>query len=237
MGGLQFKPAKLKPWTGRYDRIPGDSSVLHVKTVKTVNGRLKTVLYWAREDARATCVAVDCAEMRYLTEAVDQAKRRLGGNHGGSFQINEFGQVLVPSSQGGNCRLLAGEVVGTLSFQNAFEDGQTFSFDGVDGLSTGDEWRLPYVGMPFHLSSRSQIYFWSQNEDGGHKELPVSQDKPLIGALRSIRRTGSVRFIVNPSGIVLTKRPPTGAWQGDHEFWNPVYVGRINYSKWFQKEW
>ena len=80
-----------------------------------------------------------------------------------------------------------------------------------------------------------------------HPHLPLSftldmeaarvaaQRSDLIEALRSIRRYGAVRFIVNPYGLVLTKRPPAGRWSAE-ELWEPVFVGKINLDLWFEKE-
>ena len=232
MSKLQFKPIQNRTWTGRYARIPGDISVFRVASISS---RYQTAVYLVQDDAKATCVAVDTPAIRKLTEAVSRAKQQLGGGSGGSFQINEFGQVLVPASRGGQ-RMIAGEVSGPLCFHNPFEDGETFCLGDAEGLSTGDDWSLPYVGMPYNLSKRHQIYYWDESNEKGRAISPPVEDKDLIEALRSIRSYGAMRFIVNPSGVILTKRPPAGKWQGGQENWEPVYVGRINYSKWFDKE-
>src|SRR5436305_1549553 len=96
-------------WAGRYARIPGDRSVFHVQAN---GGRWCSVIFWQREDGLGTCVAVDSPTVRQLTAAVTAAKRQLGGTGGGSFQINEFGQVLVPASDNSGRRLIIGELSG-----------------------------------------------------------------------------------------------------------------------------
>jgi hypothetical protein len=170
-----------------------------------------------------------------LIKSVVSAKRKMGGRGGGSFQINEFGQVIVPASDGSGRRLFVGEIKGPILFENPLENNCFLDLSKVYGLKKGDTWTLPYVGIPYNLNKRSKIYFYRNYEEGGKSEYPVRQDQQLIGALREIRRYGGIRFIVNPFGIVLTKKPPEGKWEMD-EKWTPVYVGRINYNSWFQKE-
>ena len=42
--------------------------------------------------------------LRIRAEAVASAKRFKGGSGGGAFVVNEYGQVIVPSSDGGGAR-------------------------------------------------------------------------------------------------------------------------------------
>ncbi|MEW8552666.1 MAG: hypothetical protein AB2605_02640 [Candidatus Thiodiazotropha sp.] len=230
---MKFKGAPKKIWTGRYARIPGDASVFHLKWA---DGRYRTAIYWSKEDEVATCVAIDSSDEKALAEAVAEAKRSMGGNGGGSFQINEFGQVVVPSSHGGFKRLLVGEVSEALHFDYPWEEGYMFNLSDVEGYSSGDVWERPYIGMRFNLTKGSKIYFWQEDEEGGRSLYPAIQDEELIQQLRAIRSWGAMRFIVNPWGVVLTKKPLQDAWKGDDSAWQPVYVGRIDPSKWFQKE-
>ena len=233
MASFRFTLQTPKPWTGRYARIPGDTTALHVLADSRGS---RIAVYWRRDDETGTCSVVECEQSRRLAAAVAHAKRAMGGSGHGAFQINEYGQVIVPSSSGGYSRMLVGEVEGDLRFLNPFQDGQAFTLGDDAGLSTGDSWEGPYLGMPYNLSGRSEIYFWRMDEDGGRKELPRAQDRTLIAALRRIRRSGAMRFIVNPARLVLTKRPPGGEWQGPDETWETVYVGRLDCSKWFKKE-
>jgi hypothetical protein len=180
-------------------------------------------------------VAVDSPAVRQLTDAVTTAKRQLGGTAGGSFQINEFGQVLVPASDNSGRRLLVGELKGSILFRDPFRDDTIIDLGDVRGLRCGDAWPKPYVGCPYNLNGRSQIYFYRMNGEGGVSEYPPAQDTDLTRALRAVRRAGPVRFIVNPYGVVLTKRPPRGGWQAEEQ-WESVFVGRINLNRWFKKE-
>jgi hypothetical protein len=229
---LRFTTCQPKDWRGRYGRIPGNRSVFHLRRV---GGRKCVVIEWHRDGCIGTCVAVDTAESRKIVSAVANAKRLMGGGDAGAFLVNEFGQVLVPSSEGDGRRLIVGMLEGTLHFIDPFTDGRLINLDGDSSLQCGDPWDLPYVGSQYNLSSKSEIYFFKIGGEGGTAEKPPMQDRELIGALRRVRRTGAVRFIVNPHGLVLTRCPPQGAWSPEEE-WSPVYVGRIRPDSWFKKE-
>jgi hypothetical protein len=227
-----FQAFQIMQWPGRYARVEGDRSVFHLRSVK---GQFWPVVEWKTDDGIGTCVAVDCPATRELARAVYAAKIHAGGTGGGSFVINEFGLVLVPSSRGARRRYLAGQITGRLLFENPFEFDDVIDLGDCSGLRCGDLWKAPYVGMPYHLSKRSQIYFWHEHAEGEASIYPPTQDHNLIRSLRSLRRHGSVRFLVNPYGVVLTKCPVEDQWSPE-ETWEPCYVGRINYNAWFNKE-
>ena len=228
----QFKACRPTPWAGRYARIPGDNSVFHLRSV---GGRLWPTMQWQTEEGIGTCAALPCSAAEQMAQAVEKAKHHAGGGGGGAFVINEFGQVLVPASDGGGRRFLAGQLEGRLLFENPFEPDTPIDLGDTSKSRSGDPWKLPYVGFPYNLNGRSQIYFYRIGEDGGQSVYPQQQDTTLIQSLRRIRRTGPVRFLVNPAGVVLTKRPEGEHWTPE-ESWEPVYVGRIDPSRWFEKE-
>jgi hypothetical protein len=206
--------------------------VFHIQTVK---GHWSVVILWRRDESVGTCEAIDSPAVQQLAQAVRAAKLQLGGSGGGSFQINEFGQVLVPASDNSGRRLLVGEVNGPILFKDPFDDDAVIDLGDAQGLGNGDRWPRPYVGFPFNLNNRSQIYFYRKDAERGGSQYPIAQDAALVGALRAVRRSGPVRFVVNPQGIVLTKRPPDGAWQAEEQ-WEAVFVGRVNLGQWFTKE-
>jgi len=227
-----FTSCKPSPWHGRYARIPGDNSVFHLKYM---DGRMWPVIHWETEEGTATCAARECVAAVQLAAAVEAAKRKAGGSGGGSFVINEYGQVLVPASDGQGQRCLAGELTGRLLFENPFDEDDPIDLADISHLHPGDPWKLPYVGFPFNLNKRSSIYFYNITEDGGESLYPRQQDASLVRSLRSLRRTGAIRFIVNPYGIVLTKCPLKDEWSPEEQ-WQPFYVGTINANMWFRKE-
>src|SRR5262245_6530638 len=114
----RFKSCRPMIWKGRYARIPGDTSVFHLRQIK---GRMRLIIEWDTEEGVAICAALDCDPVKKLTEAVARTKRLAGGSGSGSFIINEFGQVLVPASDGSGRRYLAGSLEGQLLFENPLD--------------------------------------------------------------------------------------------------------------------
>ncbi len=229
-----FHPSRGSQWLGRYDRIPGDQSAFHLRynsrmerfwplALRTVDGH--TLEYWFAEDPA----------IRKLADTVGALQRRYGGQEGGSFLINEWGQVLVPCGSGDGRRYFAGVLQGEWVLTDPDTSFQTHSLNDDDGLECGDPWDLPYVGVPYRLSKGDRIYFTHRGPAGDRILRPEAQDRDLIASLRSVRRWGPVRFIVNPFGVVLTKKPPDRRFI-DEEAWQAVYVGRIDYDNWFSPE-
>lgn len=227
MVNVIFTPCKIKEWTGRYSRIEGDSSVFRVKSKKLI-------ITSYRDYTKTLYEAKAMSAVNELIKAVIAGKRHLGGDSGGSFLINEFGQVLVPASDGSGRRVIVGEVKGTLMFHDPLT-GKQIDLSDSKNLKPGDAWDRPYVGMPYNLDKASRIYFWRATSTGGSREDLPDTDGELISRLRGIRRTGAVRFVVNPYGLVLTKRPKNEVWNHEEE-WEPVYVGNIRPQYWFKKE-
>ncbi len=227
-----FQSCKPTQWYGRYARIPGDNTVFHLKYI---NGRMWPTILWQTDDGIGTCAACDCGAAERLANSVEVAKRRAGGTGAGSFVINEYGQVIVPASDKSERRFLAGELKGRLLFENPFDEDDPIDLGDCDHLRPGDPWKLPYVGFPFNLNRRSNIYFYSVDVEGGQTLYPRQQDAALVRSFRALRKTGAVRFIVNPFGVVLTKCPVQDDGTSEEQ-WQPHYVGRIEDSKWFEKE-
>jgi hypothetical protein len=222
---IQFTACRPTSWTGRYARIPGDTAVYHLNYR---DGKWWPVIYWDTDEDRLTCAAVDCPASQELGEAVAHAKWELSKTEGGSFLINEFGQVIVPSARGDGQRMLAGVINGNLLFENPLEEG-LIDLSDTSSLQPGDPWKLPYVGMMYRFSNQGEIYFWHQQGDDRRRINPIRQDTILASALRQVRGAGC-RFIVNHAGVVLTKEESAEA-----EYW-PLYIGRIDKSFWFKDE-
>lgn len=225
---FSFTPYTFKTWDGRYSRVSGKSSAFKIKYV---SGKWWPAIQWEHEEGTALCLAIGGVEVQKLAETVNKAKYQMNQNNGGAFVINEFGQVIVPSSAGDGNRLLVGEVSGSLLFDHPIT-ANNIDLSDDNGLYLGEIWRKPYIGIPYKLSRSSKIYFWT-----GTKSVYLPNDyKDLIKDLRLLRRIGALSFIVNPYGIILTKIP-MGEFDPDtEEYWTPVYVGRLKSSNWFAKE-
>jgi hypothetical protein len=228
----QFHACQPMPWNGRYGRVMGDGAVFHLRHA---DGRLWPVLVWETDAGVATCRAIDCAAAVGLVDAVARAKRHVGGEGGGSFLINEYGKVLVPASDGGGQRFLAGRLNGRLLFENPLLPEKPIDLGDDEILENGDPWKLPYVGIPYHLHRGGRIYFYQQDERGGRSIYPPQQDFELIHAIRNLRPYGPVRIVVTPGGLVLTNVPPDSRTLSEDR-WQSVFVGAINPNVWFEEE-
>jgi len=223
-----FKGSMPKLWQGRYKRPLGETSTFKLKY--TMEHGFWPVVEWDRSDERSICPACNCKSIEELVKAVNNPKISISGREGGAFAINEFGQVIVPTIWGD--RLLVGEVEGVLLFEDPY-DGDIINLSDDARLQTNDPWEKPYVGVKYNLRGDSNICYYDNKLSS--TEYPPEQDRDLIKKLRKVRRYGSVAFIVNQYGLVLTKIPE-GEYQEDDDKWLPVYVGRINYNLWFKKE-
>ncbi|PKK89036.1 MAG: hypothetical protein CVV64_16245 [Candidatus Wallbacteria bacterium HGW-Wallbacteria-1] len=149
---------------------------------------------------------------------------------GGSFHINEFGMVLVPSTKNWAEKRYIGDFTGSLEFYNPDTD-EIIQLKDDFGYKTGDLWDKPYIGGCFKLSYNDKVSVNRVWEDETTNIILPSDrtDYELIRRIRSIKGTGGCRFVVNMYGIVITKV------QIGHQ-WKSKYVGRINYDKWFRRE-
>lgn len=88
-----------------------------------------------------------------LVEMVNKIKNTVTGSPGGAFYINEYKQVIVPTTVD-NTYYLAGEYNIHLQFvfENNLISGDAINLDGTPILP-GDEWKGPHVGIPYILTA------------------------------------------------------------------------------------
>lgn len=226
---FQFVPLQPRDWTGRYGAIPGKASRFHVRYRDHHHGLWPYALMREDED-KGTCWAVECMAAGDLASAVLRAKQWLGGEGCGSLLINEFGQVIVPATEGDGRRAIVGSISGTLRFKNPYKDNATYDLADTAGLHPGDRWDRPYVGTKYNWWDVEGIHYRTSDDRGAKRIVCPRQDQALIASIKKIRHdTTYMRFIVNPHGLVLTKQRVGNSWFS-------VYVGKINYSLWFDKE-
>lgn len=220
----KFRATDPKEWSGFYKRIPGTDTAYHVRA-----GRVQCL--WERTwYERGWCDIVESPAAQELARAVCEGKRFFGYSGGGSFLINEHGQVLVPSPDDDGRQALVGEWTGPLEFVDPWS-GKVFDLADDEGLELGHPWPWPYIGVPHRLSKRDELYFWYEPRE--LKVTPPRQDPRLIEWLRTLRPYGPVRFITLPRGFALTKVPQRA---GGRTLWKAVYVGRLDFHCWFPKE-
>ena len=229
MATFSFIPIAPRRWTGRYARIPGDTTAFHVQLI---GRRWWPTVEWTVGYETGQCPMTAVNGAADLADAVNAGKRLLRSSAGGAFLVNEYGQVLVPSQSGDGSVVIVGECAGSMTFRDSLRGSGLFDLTDDRGLVSGARWKLPYVGTVHHLSQRNEIYFWHQGHAGSWKVTPRAQDQALINSLRAIRPHGAVRFIATVGGLILTK-VPIGGWKSPR--WEPRFVGRIDYNKWFPK--
>ena len=218
-------------WSGRYKRVPGQTTTFSIRYHSHLGWW--PCVDWRTDEYQLECFALSGnTHIRTLAAAINKAKMMLAHTEGGSFQINEFGQVLVPSSAGDGRVMIVGETQGALILENPLTDDY-IDLSNTDGLESGSLWDKPYIGQVYNLSKGHQIYCYDDRTSTSR--YPVAQDFRLIRRLRAVRRSGPVRFIVNMHGIVLTKMT-VGEFSELADEYQPVYIGRIDEKLWFDKE-
>ncbi len=234
MNNTRFTPIGPFRWSGRYKRVPGDAWALHVTRI---GDQWRPYGYRSINDETAQCLMAESEASEALALAVNAGKRALGGRDGGSFLINEFGQVLVPtqveSSFGDDQVVIVGVLEGPLFLHDPFDNNKPVDFADTTGLQTGSDWERPYFGIPYNLSFDNEIHFRDESNVSSLWTYPVTQDPELVEAIRQVRPRKYIRFFVSYGGLVLTKAE-VGRWPNKQ--WEPRYVGRIDVNKWFTKE-
>lgn len=216
----KFTPITPVRWTGHYERIPGRSTCYHVSAYGEIRIR------WYREDEDFVLPAKNCPTVQLLARKLNAVKKKYNGWGGGSFIINEFGNVLVPTTRRPDFpRFHIGDFVGDLSFQNPFEEDDYFTLGDAQGIEPGQAWPWPYIGNSYHMTHEGDIYRLMRENDWTTKVSSPHRDRRLESILKKLRPTGC-RFIVNHYGYVITKVQKRGVWE-------PYYVGKINFARWF----
>jgi hypothetical protein len=210
-------------WTGRYNRIPGKEPVFKAKVDGTAHA------YWKPWNSGEILTSgfVDGQGVRQMVKAVNRAKELHAGQAGGSFQINEFGQVICPIVSS-SARYWVGTVAGVPTFHDPRDHSGNFELYLPPSTRPGTSWGRPYIGMKFNLDHNGSIYFQEEDGDTKRKIRLNRADPELVRRLQQVRGSGqTIRFIVNLHGVVVTKREPD---------WEPLFVGHIDLSRWFPKQ-
>lgn len=216
-------------WDEPYEKPVGKEYVFHV------NVRDEIHIVQNDEYDRYVFTAVDLDAVRALAKIVNKCKEYYTGSKGGSFCINEFGQVIVPLSplrdQYGNIiewrdpRYVA-DIEGDIFFFNGKEN---ITMNPDPPLQCGDPWPYPYLGMKYRLATGNKIYKKCQDGDDTFIIYLEKNNEFLIKQLRKIRPSSGISFLVNPWGCVLTKK------QDRFGEWKPYFVGMLDYRNWFDK--
>lgn len=224
----------LQPFIGN---CPGNVSHDAKYKVKYLDGRWQVATLYRTQYGEYLCPAQPGHEA--LKKMVNQAKREVNGQPGGSFYINEYHEVLVPSSQGRYYR--AGYYTTPIVFdyrgKALIGDGSRVSEDEslfeTERLAVGDEWMGPRHGIPYVFTQRfgrNDIYYQARV---GRNMIEVylsdfcSQahiDK-LCRRLKQFKPSG--RFYINEHHCLFL---PLGSGEC-------IYAGKLKHLQcWFPKD-
>lgn len=162
-----------------------------------------------------------------LVQLVNDAKRSGGATQGGgSFFINEFRHVLVPTQNG---LLFVGKYTRDLEF---VFNTTVVSPVAPSGISRGDVWPGPHVGMKYTLAAgASDIRFERETHRGTRERVSLSQhhDSQALQALllmfRAVKPNGGA-FYVNEARECFA---PVAGDQG----YERLYIGHLGNKPWF----
>jgi len=159
-----------------------------------------------------------------LVEMVNAVKEEFQGTPGGAFYINEYWDVIVPTTSG---PFFAGCYEIPLRFDL---DGEVISSEAPAGLRPGDLWPGPHVGIAYVLAAGgNDIYFKLKN---GQRELKESLSDhegadsaaALARRLAAVKGSDGGRIYINECGEFFA---PVG---GSGEF---RYLGPLDEDVWF----
>lgn len=212
-------------WQVYYNKPAGKEPVFHV----TAQNEICIIQNTAYNKRRYLAVS----DVKLLAKIINLCKKEYTGYAGGGFCINEFGQVIVPlmplrdrfSNMIWQSPRYVGDIFGDIIF---YDDNTKEEFSLNTEFRCDALWPYPYLGMKYHLSNRDQIYMKMVEDNNLQIEYLPIRNQELVNSLRMIHPRGTCSFLVNPWGHVLTKQQNGGVW-------DPVYVCKLDYNKWFDK--
>tara|TARA_B100000927_G_scaffold290659_1_gene290120 strand:- start:233 stop:922 length:690 start_codon:yes stop_codon:yes gene_type:complete len=172
-----------------------------------------------------------------LVDIVNEVKREVNGRPGGAFKLDEYRNVVIPTSQG-ETFYHGGKYPKELIFDlNGREVGASITED-LDGISTypGAEWKGPRTGMRYTLTASGDDIKYERVTANGFRQIVFlrktvgDQADATVAMLSRIKPNGG-RFMVNECGHAFAMVEQGGAFGST---WEPFYAGKINLSHgWF----
>lgn len=203
-------------------------------TVRLKEGKPVVALTYATsDDERWYMTTTDHPELVTMVNAVKVAT---SGKPNGSFYINEFNQVIVPSV-GTPDYFLGGKYAQRLkfNFEGKVISGEPVNLEGTP-LDPGTKWVGPRAGIPYTLAAGgNDIYFNSEPRPNVKKKVKLSkQIGPEAAAnvaklITDIKGFSGGRFYVNEFLSIFTPLQEGGELQY-------IYVGQLDLSNWFTPE-
>ena len=182
------------------------------------------LLYRLNAKERALLSTQDHSE---LVEMVNEAKLHGNGSPGGAFYINEYLDVVVPTTDG-EC-WFAGTYQNYLEFE--FE-GQLIGPRAHEDLSPGDPWPGPHVGIRYTLKAGGKDigYTTSPRPKVERTELLSDHHGPEAAAelarrLAAVKGSEGGRIYINECGEFFSPPPDPR-----EDF---IYLGSLDEDLWF----
>lgn len=220
--------ATFPRFEGNCPRNVAKDAKYSVRTGK--GGPVVALTYRAQEDERWYATTERHPELVRMVNAV---KLSLGLPPNGAFYINEYKQVIVPTT-GSEDYFLAGKYEQPLRFE--FE-GKVLSGEAIDlqgnPLTPGDTWTGPHPGIPYLLSAGGDdIKYTVQPRPNVEKDLKLSKvigrdaAQAITSRIRSVKGYAGGRFYVNEFRTMFAPVQETMEWRY-------VYVGQLDLAPWF----
>ena len=167
------------------------------------------------------CELLATAHHTQLVAMVNAVKEEANGSPGGAFYINEFKDVIVPST--GGVAYFAGNYDPVLEFNL---DGTTISAKAPANTRPGDPWTGPRHGVPYQLAAGGNDIYYKFRRGSRETKYLLSdyhggaRSSELARRLAAIKGTQGGRIYIN-----------------EHcEFFDPatiVYLGSLGDDPWF----
>jgi hypothetical protein len=220
--------ATFSRFDGNCPRNVAKDAKYSVRTGK--EGSVIAITYRAEEDERWYATTEKHPELVRMVNAV---KLSLGLPPNGSFYINEYKQVIVPTAAS-DAYFLAGRYEQPLRFE--FE-GKTLSGEAIDlegnPLAFGDTWTGPHPGIPYVLAAGGDdIRYTIQPRPNVEKDVKLSKmigfdaAQSVAATIRSVKGFPGGRFYVNEFRAVFAPIQ-------EGRDWRYVYVGQLDLAAWF----
>ena len=194
------------------------------------DGPVVALTYRTAEDERWHTTTEEHPELVHM---VNEAKVSLGRPPNGSFYINEYKQVIVPTTASEDY-LLAGKYEQPLcfEFEGTVLTGKPMDLQGKP-LSRGDTWMGPHPGIPYVLAAGGGDVKYSvrlrPNVEREHKlsnMIGPDAAQAVAARIRSVKGYAGGRFYVNECHAIFAPIQATGEWRY-------VYVGQLDLDSWF----
>jgi hypothetical protein len=164
-----------------------------------------------------------------LVEKVNRVKIEVSGQPGGTFYINEYFDVLVPSQSGSGC-FYAGNYERLLQFD--FE-GAVLGPHPPPDLRPGDPWPGPHVGIRYTLAAGgNDVYYKKMVTPTREKQFRLSEvhgerrAAELANRLASVKGFSGGAIYINEVGEFFAPISTGGGL-------SYVYLGPLDDSCWF----